>query len=58
MSASAQKERSQRNAADLLKRGFFHGKRQSKPYANSGGTTMTPGPGSSKAQRRKNSQVR
>lgn len=51
MSKNAQKEKSQRNAADLLARGFWHGRRQSKPYPNSGGTTMTSGPGSSKYQR-------
>lgn len=52
MGAAEQRNKSQAMAADLLKRGIFHGKRQTKPYANSGGLTMTPGPGSSKNQRR------
>lgn len=39
-------------AAHLLKRGIFHGKRTTKPHPNSGGLTMTAGPGSAKAQRR------
>lgn len=39
-------------AKDLIARGYPHGKRQSKPYPNSGGTTMVWQPGSSKAQRR------
>lgn len=38
-------------AADLVRRGIFHGKRTSTPYPNSGGLTMTAGPGSSKYQR-------
>lgn len=52
MGASEQRLKSQRTAADLVRRGIYHGKRQSKPYANSGGLTMTSGPGSSKYQRR------
>lgn len=51
MGAAEQRTKSQATAADLLRRGIYHGKRQSKPYPNSGGTTMTAGPGSSKAQR-------
>lgn len=39
-------------AKDLIARGFPHGKRRSKPHANSGGTTMTQGPGSAAYQRR------
>lgn len=31
MSLAANRERSQKNAKDLLARGYFHGKRQSKP---------------------------
>lgn len=52
MSAADQRTRSQAMAADLLKRGIWHGKRTTKPYPDSGGLTMTSGPGSSKAQRR------
>lgn len=51
MSAAEQRQKSSKMAADLVKRGIYHGKRQSKPYPNSGGLTMTNGPGSSKYQR-------
>lgn len=51
MSAAEQRAKSAKMASDLLKRGIFHGKRLTKPYPNSGGTTMTGGPGSSKYQR-------
>ena len=51
MAAADQRARSQAAAAALLKRGIFHGKRQTSPYPNSGGLTMTPGPGSSRYQR-------
>lgn len=53
MSAASQRERSQKTAEDLKRRGIFHGKRMSKPYPDSGGLTMTWGPGSSKYKRRK-----
>lgn len=52
MSASAQRERSQRAAADLLARGIWHGRRMTAPYPNSGGMTGVNLPGSSKAHRR------
>ena len=51
MSASQQRERSQRMAADLIARGYPHGRRMSRPAPNSGGLTMTEGQGSSKYQR-------
>lgn len=38
-------------AADLVKRGIWHGRRMTKPHPNSGGTTMVFAPGSSKYQR-------
>lgn len=53
MGAAENRAKSARMAAELLKRGFYHGKRATRPYANSGGLTMTNAPGSSKAQRRK-----
>lgn len=40
-------------AADLAKRGIFHGRRMTRPYPNSGGTTMVNEAGSSKYQRRR-----
>lgn len=52
MGAAENRAKSAKMAADLVKRGIYHGKRMTKPYPNSGGTTMTSGPGSSKAQRR------
>lgn len=39
-------------AADMVARGIYHGRRMTKPYPNSGGTTMVNAPGSSKNQRR------
>ena len=51
MSATEQRNRSQKTAADLLRRGIFHGKRLTSPYKNSGGLTMSNGPGSAKYQR-------
>lgn len=51
MAASDQRAKSQKMAADLIDRGFWHGRRMSSPYPNSGGLTMTAGPGSSKYQR-------
>jgi hypothetical protein len=53
MNASDQRTRSQKAAAALLARGIYHGKRQSRPAPNSGGLTMTAGPGSAKYQRRR-----
>lgn len=52
MGKTENRNRSQKMAADMLARGIFHGKRTTKPAPNSGGTTMTSGPGSSKNQRR------
>lgn len=52
MGKTEQRNRSQKMAADLVARGYYHGRRQSKPSANSGGTTMVNAPGSSKNQRR------
>jgi len=51
MGAAEQRQKSASMAADLVKRGIYHGKRLTKPYPNSGGLTMTKGPGSSKYQR-------
>ena len=52
MAASDQRAKSQKMAADLLARGIWHGKRMTKPYPNSGGTTAVNRPGSSKNHRR------
>lgn len=51
MGKAEKRNASQKMAADLVARGYYHGKRQSKPRPNSGGTTMSSGPGSSKFQR-------
>lgn len=51
MGAQENKIKSQRMAADLVARGFFHGKRKSSPRPNSGGLTFVWAPGSSKYQR-------
>ena len=53
MGAAENRAKNSKMAADLVKRGIFHGKRLTRPFANSGGTTMTFGPGSAAAQRRK-----
>ena len=45
-------------AKDLIARGYPHGRRQTNPYANSGGMTMSWAPGSSKYQRRMASKVK
>lgn len=45
-------QRDKAYAAYMRSKGIFHGKRQSKPYPNSGGLTMTSGPGSAAYQRR------
>lgn len=52
MGAADQRAKSAKMAADLVKRGIFHGKRLTSPHRNSGGTTMVFAPGSSKNQRR------
>ena len=55
MGAAENRAKNSKMAADLVKRGIFHGKRLTRPAANSGGTTMTFGvAGSSKNQRRAN----
>lgn len=51
MSAAQQRERSQRMAGDLVKRGIYHGKRMTRPAPNSGGMTAVNKPGSSKYHR-------
>ena len=51
MGASERRAKDSKMAADLVARGIFHGKRQTSPSRNSGGTTMVFAPGSSKAQR-------
>ena len=51
MAAADQRAKSARAAAALKARGIYHGKRQSVPYPNSGGLTMTKGPGSAAYQR-------
>lgn len=52
MGASENRAKNSKMAADLVKRGIYHGKRLTRPAANSGGTSMTFGPGSAAAQRR------
>ena len=52
MGVAENRAKNSKMAADLVKRGIWHGRRLTSPFANSGGTTMTAGPGSSKAQRR------
>lgn len=53
MSAADQRAKSAKSAADLVKRGIYHGKRLTSPHKNSGGTTMVMGlAGSSKNHRR------
>lgn len=51
MAASDRSMKDKKMAADLKRRGIFHGKRLTKPYPNSGGLTMVWRPGSAKAQR-------
>lgn len=58
MAAAEQRMKSAKMAADLVKRGIYHGKRTTKPYPNSGGLTMTAGPGSSNYQRRQSARYR
>lgn len=57
MGAAENRSKSQKMAADLVARGFWHGRRATKPYPNSGGTTMVHAPGSSKAQRLRASRM-
>lgn len=53
MAAADQRAKSSKMAADLVKRGYYHGRRMTSPYKNSGGTTMVMNTvGSSKFQRR------
>lgn len=52
MGAIERRTKDAKMAQDLAKRGIFHGKRTSKPYPNSGGTTAVNAPESSKLQRR------
>ena len=52
MGAAEQRTKSAKMAADLVKRGIFHGKRTTSPHKNSGGTTAVNLPGSSKNHRR------
>lgn len=52
MGAADQRAKSSKMAADLVKRGIYHGKRLTSPAKNSGGTTMVNAPGSSKNHRR------
>jgi hypothetical protein len=40
MGASEQRTKSAKMAADMVKRGIYHGRRMTSPYPNSGGTTM------------------
>ncbi len=52
MGLAENRAKSAKMAKDLVERGFWHGKRQSKPNANSGGTTFRlTDVGSSKYQR-------
>ena len=57
MGKAEQRAKNAKMAAELIKRGFWHGRRQTSPAKNSGGTTMVMNvPGSSKAQRRNGSR--
>jgi len=51
MAAAEQRLKSAKAAAALKARGIFHGKRLSSPFPNSGGLTMSAGPGSARYQR-------
>lgn len=51
MGSTENRTKSQKMAADLLARGIWHGRRMTSPFPNSGGTTMSSGPGSAKYQR-------
>lgn len=50
--AQGGRAKDQAMAASLLAKGIWHGRRLTRPYPNSGGTTMVNAPGSAKAQRR------
>jgi hypothetical protein len=52
MALADQRAKSAKMAKDLVARGYPHGRRQSSPYPNSGGTTAVWAPGSAKYQRR------
>jgi hypothetical protein len=39
MALAERRAKSAKMAKDLIARGYFHGRRASKPYPNSGGTT-------------------
>lgn len=43
--------KAQHTAAELVKRGYPHGRRQSRPSPNSGGLTMVNRPGSTRYHR-------
>jgi len=51
MGAAEQRQKSSKMAADLVKRGIYHGRRMTSPYPNSGGLTMVNAAGSSRYQR-------
>lgn len=40
MALADQRAKSAKMAKDLIARGFYHGRRQSSPYPNSGGMTF------------------
>ena len=53
MGKAEQRAKNAKMAAELIKRGFPHGRRMTSPAKNSGGTTMVMNAqGSSKQQRR------
>lgn len=51
MAHADQRAKSAKMAKDLIARGYPHGRRMTSPYPNSGGLTMTKGPGSAAYQR-------
>ncbi len=57
MGKAEERAKMSKMAADLIARGYPHGKRMSKPYPNSGGLTMVHATGSSKYQRRMSSKI-
>lgn len=58
MALADQRARAAKMAKDLIARGYPHGRRMTKPYANSGGLTMNWAPGSSKYQRLQASKIK
>lgn len=52
MGRAEERAKSSKMAAMLVKAGYPHGRRKSRPAPNSGGLTMVNQPGSSRAQRR------